>query len=68
MLAPAIAQTLGEAKLALPASPPQNTTSVIQSVPAAQLVAKTGVLDTGARYSGQAAPAALQVASTPRRP
>jgi len=50
-----------------PGTTPSNITSVIQSVLAAQLVAKSGILDTGTKDGGQAAPAAPQIGSPPRR-
>jgi hypothetical protein len=73
--ADAIAQALAEAKLitiagageGAPGTTASNITSVIQSVLAAQLVAKSGILDAGTKDGGQAAPAATQVASPPRR-
>lgn len=75
MIAPAIAQALAEAKLitiagageGAPGTTASNITSVIQSVLAAQLVAKSGILDAGTKDGGQATPAATQVASPPRR-
>ena len=67
MIAPAIAQALAEAKLitiagagdGAPGTTASNITSVIQSVLAAQLVAKSGILDTGAKDGGQTAPATV---------
>jgi flotillin len=77
-IAPAIAQALSEAKLVTisgaatgaPEATANNISSVIQTVLAAQLVTKSGILDAGreeSRGNGQAVPAALAAPAAPRR-